>query len=101
MRAFEINRSLQDRAGEATLVSRIGEVLTELGRPAEALPRTVRSLVGRETTRSPDAMLDLETLGRQRELLGEAEFVRLVREEAGEQTAGALLKLLSTVEEGR
>ena len=101
MRAFEINRSLQDRAGEATLVSRIGEVLTELGRPAEALPRTVRSLMGPETTRSPDAMLDLETLGRQRELLGEAEFVRLVREEAGEQTAGALLKLLSTVEEGR
>ena len=79
-RALAITERHGNRAGMAVGYNQIGGLHTEAGRAAEALAYTVAGLVIQVELRSPDVRNSLYWLGRQRELLGEGEFGRLLAE---------------------
>ena len=76
--ARRIRAEFGDRLGVASSLSQLGALRTVEGRPAEGVPLNAASHNIRRKLGSPDYVVDLQWLGRQRELLGDAEFERLL-----------------------
>ena len=96
-RSLQINEELGNRTGMASSMSQMGVLATEQGRPEEGLPLNLRGLAIRLELGVPEVRIDLNWLGRQRELLGEERFNELLWDHAGEERAEAVLGLLAQV----
>jgi tetratricopeptide (TPR) repeat protein len=95
-KSLKIKEELGNQAGKASSYSQIGVLFTERGSPEEAVPLNLRSLAIRLEIGSPQAKINLYWLHRQRELLGEERFAALLRENAGEEGAEAVMQMLDS-----
>ncbi|MEU8380848.1 tetratricopeptide repeat protein [Streptosporangium sp. NPDC048865] len=78
--ALTVNEELGNRMGTASNYSQIGALYTETGRAAQAVALTVHSLLIRSELQTHEINISLLWLGRQRDVLGEPEFRRLLAE---------------------
>jgi tetratricopeptide (TPR) repeat protein len=93
-KSLAIKEALGDRAGMASSLSQMGVLLTETGKPTEAVSFNVQSLALRLKLRAPEVRIDLYWLGRQREALGREAFQAVLREQLGEENADVVLEML-------
>ena len=89
-----ILEELGDRAGTASSLSQIGVLLTETGRPWEAVFWNLQALALRLELRVRQVVIDLHWLGRQREALGAEQFNEILREHLDEESTTNLLRML-------
>jgi tetratricopeptide (TPR) repeat protein len=94
-RALDIAEALDDQAGIASTASQLGVLLTETGRASAAITYNLTALSTRLRMHSPESAIDVHWLARQRLLLGEDEFQKLVRTRLDEASATNLMQLLS------
>lgn len=99
-KSLAIEEELGNRAGIAISLSQIGVLLTETGRPEDAVPWNLRSLALRMKIGIPEVRIDLHWLGRQREALGEARLGEVLRQRLDEEGAGTVLGMLDELERG-
>ncbi len=93
-RSLEISEALGDRASMASSYSQIGVLLTETGKPEEAVPLNLRSLAIRLELGVPQVGISLYDLTHQREALGEQRFLDVLKQHLDENGVNAVLKLL-------
>jgi tetratricopeptide (TPR) repeat protein len=93
-KALAIDDALGDCAGMAGSLSQMGVLLTETGKPTEAVRFNLQSLALRLELRVPEVRIDLHWLGRQREALGQGAFQAALRGHLDEENADAMLKML-------
>ena len=75
-RAMQVRQEMGDRLGVASALSQLGALRTVEGFPAIGVVLNTASHKIRRELGSPDYVIDLQWLGRQRELLGDADFSR-------------------------
>ena len=97
-KSLSIMEELGNRSGMASSISQIGVLLTETGKPEEGVPRNLQSLAIRLEIGVPQVATDLFWLGRQREALGEERFEAVVRENVGEGSAAAVIRMVNEFE---
>jgi hypothetical protein len=78
----------------ASTMSQIGAVLTESGRPDEAVSHSLSALAMRLEMRLPQASIDLHWLRRQRAALGDERFAEFLRARLDRDSVASLLQLL-------
>jgi tetratricopeptide (TPR) repeat protein len=100
-KALAIEEQLGDRAGMATSLSQIGVALTERGAGEEAARHTLRSLAIRLELKVPQAVHNLRSLVRQRELLGQLAFEEVLRRELDAEVVAAQVTARSAGEAGQ
>jgi tetratricopeptide (TPR) repeat protein len=93
-KSLAILEQLGDRAGMASSLSQIGVLYTETQRAPDAVPLNLRSLSLRLEMQSPDALIDLHWLSRQRAMLGAEVFRALLAQHLDAEDAEGLLGLL-------
>jgi tetratricopeptide (TPR) repeat protein len=94
-RSLAINKEMGNRADLAKVTGQMSALLTETGRPQDAVPPNLESLSAHLELHSADARKNLLLLSRQRGLLGEARFRELVSQHLDAASTDALLDLLN------
>ncbi|WP_157517531.1 tetratricopeptide repeat protein, partial [Micromonospora rifamycinica] len=77
-RSMQIRSEMGDQLGIASALSQLGAVRTLQGNPAAAVSLNAESHRIRRSIGSPDLAIDLQWLARQRDLLGDEEFKRVL-----------------------
>jgi tetratricopeptide (TPR) repeat protein len=92
--SLTILEEIGDRAGIAASNGQLGVLYTDQGRAADAVPYTLASLTIHLEIGAPDARLDLDWLGRQREILGDGAFRTIVADHLSGDDVERLLGVL-------
>jgi tetratricopeptide (TPR) repeat protein len=98
-KSIQIREGMGDRLGLASSYCQLGVLTTRLGQTEEGLRLTLLGWAIQLEFGMPEARKSLYWLSRQRKLLGEERFTKLLREHAHEGTAEALLKWFDQPEE--
>jgi tetratricopeptide (TPR) repeat protein len=93
--SLAIKKEIGDRAGAAGTLSQLGVLRTGQGRPADAVSYQVQALAIRAELSSPDAATDIRMLDQQRAALGDQQFQRILRTLTDNDSAAAIMQLLS------
>ena len=93
-KALALAEELGNLAGMAALYIQIGVLFTTRGIPDVAVAWTLCSLLVHVELGSPEIRLDLYWLTQQRQMLGEARFLDILREQLSEDDVQVLLRLL-------
>jgi tetratricopeptide (TPR) repeat protein len=97
--ALTIFEEMGERIGAAETNSDLGSLTTEQGRPREAVGLQLISLAQRIELGVPGGVVDVYWLGRQRELLGEADFRAALAEHLDEESVQNVLELLELLDQ--
>jgi len=93
-KSLAIKEELGDRAGMGNTIGQIGILLAERGKPEEAMRNTLESLGIHMELQVPEVEIGLEQLRRQRALLGEKRFEKILRSNVDAEKARTIMALL-------